>query len=400
MKFKFSHITDIHIGSYQGKEEVGGLNSRYLDFVKTYHEAIDYTIEKGMDFCLITGDCFKTKHPQPHELHSFCSGIKKLIDKKIKVVIVIGNHDIVLGELLHNTVSILQLFELENLIISSKPEIIKIPLKDGVVQIQTMPYQSKSILNLENNEEVSNFMVKNIDFLYNDRDKDLPTIFAGHFSIEDSAIGTEQQTVNRFTEPIIPKSVFKNKNYLYGAMGHLHKYQIVLEKPIVIYGGSLNRIDFNEAKEDKGFIHVVCDGEKTHYKFVKVAAKKFIDLNYDLSKEDEPEEFLIKELESKKEELKDSIVRLYVTLSEKNKTKYATKNITNMLNENVNYIQGTCTPHVIKEVESNKNDSEFNEFINPLEALKKYSENNSKIQNKEEFIKLGEEIIKETLQPK
>ncbi len=395
MTFKFSHITDIHIGSYQGKEEVGGLNSRYVDFVKTYNEAIDYTIEKKMDFCLITGDCFKDKHPKSYELHSFCLGIKKLIDSKIKVVIVLGNHDIILGELLHNTISVLQIFELENIIISSKPEILKIPVRDGFVQIQTMPYQSKTILKMENNKEVSDFMVNSINILYNTRDKSLPIVFAGHFSIEDSLIGTEQQTINRFNEPIISKEIFKDKDYVYVAMGHLHKFQILLDSPLIIYGGSLNRIDFNEAKEDKGFVHIVYDG-KTHYKFVKVNARKFVDLNYDLSSQSDPEGFLIKELESRKEEIKDSIVRLYVSLSEENKLKYGSKNISETLNKHVNFIQGNCIPHVIKKSEITQDNAGFNEFIHPLDALKQYSIVN-KIERKEDFIKLGEEIIKEVL---
>ncbi len=392
MKFSFTHITDIHLGTYQGNVEAGGLNSRFVDFVKTYDEAIDYTISNGNDFCLITGDIFKEKSPEPYQFDAFSVGIKKLLDKKIPVIIVLGNHDLFLSHKLKNSISVLKTLNLDNLHISSEPELIYLDLNGGKVGIQTMPYQVRHLLNMKTHEEVAVYIENNINELYEKADKKVPLVFAGHFSITDAISGTEQRSVNKFSEPIVSKHIFKNKNYVYVAMGHLHRYQVIMKIPPVVYGGSLNRIDFNEWKEDKGFVHCTYD-DKLEYKFVKVNAKKFLDLEYNIPNEQNPEEYVLNDLKSKEAELKDTIVRISVTLNESNRINYSVKTITDYLNEHCSYIQGSVSPHILRgEALAG---GEYNEYMSSMDTIKKYCESNTKIENKTLFLKLAEEIIKQ-----
>jgi len=392
MKINFLHFGDIHLGNYQGKTEAGGINSRFLDFVKTFNETIDFAINTSIEFCLITGDIFKTKDPQPNELDAFAAGIKKLIDAKIKIIIVPGNHDIFLSEKLKHNLSVFKTLKLDNVFILDTPQIFDI----GNVQIQSMPYQHRNILKLKDHEEVANYMEKNIEELYKTRDKNKPIIFAGHFSIKDSKYGTEQKTINRFAEPVISKNIFLNKEYLYVAMGHIHKHQRIMSNPPVYYSGSLNRIDFNESCEDKGFNIVRIDDNNVNIDFKKVNARKFLDLSFDLTKEENPEEKLLKIIEEKKDELKDSIVKLIVTLAESNKNFYVAKHITDFLNKYCYHIHGSCSPHVIED-ESKNIKSEYSEYMNPFEALKLYADKNERIKSKEDFLKLGQEIINKVL---
>jgi DNA repair protein SbcD/Mre11 len=176
-------------------------------------------------------------------------------------------------------------------------------------------------------------------------------------------------------------------------MGHLHRYQIIMKNPPVVYGGSLNRIDFNEWKEDKGFVHCTYDG-KLEYKFVKVNAKKFLDLEYNIENENNPEEYVLNDLKSKQAELQDAIVRISVTLSEKNKADYSVKNITDFLNEHCSFIQGSTSPHIIKDEALPK--GEYSEYMSSIEMVKRYCESSMRIENKTMFLKLAEEIIKES----
>ncbi len=394
--FTFTHMGDLHLGSYQGKMEQGGINSRFLDFVKTFNEAIDYSIDKQIKFCLINGDVFKTKEPQPSELDAFAAGIKRLIDKNIKVIVVPGNHDLFLSEKLKHNLSIFKTLKLPNIFILDSPQILTVGDGNWKIQIQSMPYQHRNILKKKNHEEVSEYIEKNIEELYKTRDTKLPIIFAGHFSIRDIEYGTEQRTINKFSEPIISKSVFLNKDYLYVAMGHIHKYQKFMENPPAYYCGSINRIDFNESQEEKGFIHVEVNEKKVTPTFIRVNARKFLDLDFDLTKEENPEVTLLKILESKKDELKDSIIKLTVSLSETNKNYYIVKHITDFLNKYCYHIQGSCSPHII-EAKDSKVSSGYSEYMNPFEALKLYSDKNEKICNKNDFLKLGQEIINKVL---
>lgn len=392
--FSFTVISDIHLGSYSGQISPGGLNSRFVDFVKTFDEMIDYTVANACDFCIISGDIFKHKDPQPIEISLFTAGLKKLMDVKIPVYIVLGNHDLFLTKKLKNSISFLEELKLPNVHISSEPELIYFKTKaDEEICIQTMPYQHKDLLDMKTNMEVVEYMTKKIDEQYSQKKKGVPCIFAGHFSISDCTVGTEQKTVNRFNEPIISKDVFKDKKYVYVAMGHLHRHQVVMENPPVVYAGSINRIDFNEWKEDKGFIYGKFDG-KFEYKFVKVNAKKFIDLEYNMENSDNPQEQILKDLQEREGELKDAVVRIAVNLSEVNKHSYSPNAISEFISSHGCDLQGTTSPHIVKN--DRIVEIEYNEYMDSVEVMKKYCESNEKIQDKKLFMLLAEEIIKET----
>lgn len=394
MKFSFSHITDIHLGSYQGTIEAGGLNSRFVDFVKTYNESIEYTVRQNCDFCLITGDIFKNKDPQPVEVDAFVAGLQKLIEAKIPVYIVLGNHDLFLSKKLKYSISFLNELKLENVRISSEPELIYFKTKAGdKLCIQTMPYQHKDLLGVKSHAEVVEYMTNTINEQYAQKEKGVPCIFAGHFSITDAKVGAEQRTVNRFNEPIISRQVFVGKKYVYVAMGHLHRYQVIMENPPVVYGGSINRTDFNEWIEDKGFVYGKFDG-KFVYEFVKVSAKKFIDLEYNMEDSENPQQQILDDLKKKEGELKDAVVRIVVNLSEANKHNYSAIAVSDFINSHGCDIQGTTSPHIVKA--DRIVELEYNEYMDSVEVMKKYCEGNEKIQDKKLFIRLAEEIIKET----
>jgi len=393
MSFSFSHITDIHLGSYSGGTESGGLNSRFVDFVKTFNQSIDFSINNNVDFCLITGDIFRHKDPQPVEFDAFAAGVKRLFDNEIPTYIVLGNHDIFLSHQLKNSISALKTLGLKDVHISEEPELIYLNAGGKKICIQTMPYQSMTLLNMKSHELVSEYMVEKINSMYAEIKQVDHIIFAGHFSIQDSVTGAEQQTINRFNEPIVPKSVFKDKDYIYGAMGHLHRYQTVMKKPLIIYGGSINRTDFNEWKEDKGFVYCTQDKSFEH-EFIKVDAQRFLDLEYSLESEENPEEYVMNDLLRLETQLKNAVVRLQVNISEANQFKYDAGKISEYLNQHCSWIHGSALPHV-KKTELIEN-GEYNEYMNSVDVIKKYCDSSSKITNKSLFMELAEEIIKET----
>jgi exonuclease SbcD len=246
---------------------------------------------------------------------------------------------------------------------------------------------------MKTHEEVADYMIKTIDEMYESRDKEVPIIFAGHFTIRDSKSGSEQKTVNTFAEPLIPKYVFEKKDYLYVAMGHLHQFQRVMEKPPTFYTGSINRTDFNEDEDDKGFMFVEAQDKKVQYKFIKVNARRFVDLVYDLTDSEDPQIFLLSEIEKRKQELVEAVVKLQVTLSESNRSKYDPAAITKVLDSICNHVHGSSIPFVRK---ANKRvESKFNESMTSMQAMSEYAKIH--VNKKEEldlFLKFGEEVIK------
>lgn len=167
-----------------------------------------------------------------------------------------------------------------------------------------------------------------------------------------------------------------------------------MDKPLVVYGGSLNRIDFNEWKEDKGFVYVKVDGEKVTHKFIKVNAKNFMDFKFELQNEDDPEQTIISKLKEQEAEMAQSVVRISVTLSEKNRLNYNSKNVIDYLQDHCDYIHGSCIPHIQKS--QSKKEVVFDESMNAFEAIRKYADKTLKNKSsKDKFIKFGEEIIRD-----
>jgi exonuclease SbcD len=106
----------------------------------------------------------------------------------------------------------------------------------------------------------------------------------------------------------------------YVALGHIHKHQDLRPKdaygPPIVYSGSLERIDFGEAYEPKGFCWVELDRAETTWKFVPVHARDMIELEIDVRNPTEtPIQTVVKRIQQQKSTLADAIVKLKITLT-------------------------------------------------------------------------------------
>ncbi len=94
-------------------------------------------------------------------------------------------------------------------------------------------------------------------------DPDLPTILTAHASVQGAKYGSER-TVMLGADLVLPGSLVRDARLDYVALGHIHKSQDLNENahPPVIYPGSIERVDFGEAGDDKFFI--IAEVEKGH----------------------------------------------------------------------------------------------------------------------------------------
>ncbi|MBN2422460.1 DNA repair exonuclease [Candidatus Woesearchaeota archaeon] len=83
---KFSHIADCHIGGWRDPQ------LKELT-IQAFNRAIDISIEREVDFILISGDLFNTSIPDVNLLKRVVQKLKILQEKDISVYIIAGSHD-------------------------------------------------------------------------------------------------------------------------------------------------------------------------------------------------------------------------------------------------------------------------------------------------------------------
>jgi len=83
---RFSHLADCHIGSWRDPKLKNIA-------AQAFEKAIDLSIEKNVDFILISGDLFNTSLPPVDSLKTAVKKLKELKDKNIPVYIIAGSHD-------------------------------------------------------------------------------------------------------------------------------------------------------------------------------------------------------------------------------------------------------------------------------------------------------------------
>src|SRR5262249_38355832 len=119
--------------------------------------------------------------------------------------------------------------------------------------------------------DIDRALVENVhDMLsgyYDELDPALPAVVTAHMTVDKAIAGIEQELLVGYTLTF-PSDIFVDSRIDYVALGHVHKYQIVRQTaPSIVYAGSLERVDFGEQKEDKGFVHVELERNNTKFQF-------------------------------------------------------------------------------------------------------------------------------------
>jgi DNA repair exonuclease SbcCD nuclease subunit len=84
-----SHISDLHLGYSQFS-----LEEREEDVYHTFHEAIDTSIKERVKLVILAGDLFHNPRPCGKAIITLGNILKKLKEKQILTVFVLGEHDI------------------------------------------------------------------------------------------------------------------------------------------------------------------------------------------------------------------------------------------------------------------------------------------------------------------
>lgn len=386
------HTADLHIGTqnYGRIDPSNGLHTRLLDFLKTFDELIDHAIKNDADIVLICGDVFKSREPDVTQQREFAKRIKRLSQKGIFVYIVIGNHD------LHNSigkatsVEIYDIVGLPGVFIKRKPGIDIINTKRGKIQLAALPYVTSANLSCEGMsiEELSREMRKRLNDLTERLtvaiDKTLPAVLASHYSVIGADAGSEKG-IMLGKEVTLPISLFERSEYDYVALGHIHKHQKLGMSPPIIYSGSLDRVDFSEENQDKGFVDLYIKKGEIHYNFVKLNTRPFKTIFVDASS-GEPFNKAIQAIE-RIDDLSEAIVKLKVSLDISSLHGLNESELYKLLRQSAFYVAGI--EKVFNRDNSHLRHPGLTERMDVKQALSEY------ISQKEDYSKIKAELLRE-----
>jgi exonuclease SbcD len=96
----------------------------------------------------------------------------------------------------------------------------------------------------------------------------------------------------------------------YVALGHVHKHQNLNTKnnPPVVYPGSIERVDFSEEKEEKGYVLIDITEKQVNWEFCPLPARPFVTIEVDVTASPNPETDLLKAIA--KHKIEDAVVRV------------------------------------------------------------------------------------------
>lgn len=288
---------DWHIGVTQyGVIDSDGNNSRLVDIESVLNQIVDHGISASIDMLVCTGDIFHTNRPTVHEQLVFFRLLKRLEGAPFKSRFIIGNHDYnsKLG-FKHALGLFTNMYEPtggdDHIVIYDKTSWEYFEDDAGILAVCFYPYHGQQ--------------------------PDYATVKHGtyakavvcHSHLEGAVVGAEpfeikSDSVTRFSDLPV--------DFVWA--GHFHKPQLLSQKPIAFYPGSIQAVDFNERNDTKGV--VIFDTVTHDMRTLPVHCRQLVQIDIDATAA--PVELTNDMLDS----VAECIVKVNVTLSEDDADKF------------------------------------------------------------------------------
>ena len=324
------HFSDVHIGveNYGRTDPETGLSTRLMDFLSTLDEVVEYAIDTRVDLVLFCGDAYKSRDPTQTHQREFARRIARLANEDIPVFLLAGNHDMPLVTSRATALEIFPTLDVSKVYVGETLRTHLVPTNAGPVQIVALPWIRRSeFLSRDDTrgltpEEVNETIERKLSELVLSQaealDGSIPAVLAGHVSVGGATLASEQSMMLGRDHVLLRSSVALPQ-FDYVALGHVHRHQVLGREPLVVYSGSLQRVDFGEEKDEKGFCMVELDpdsraGQRLRdFQFLKVGARRFLTVSVSVERSDpDPTATVIGAIAA--HDIQGAIVRVMITL--------------------------------------------------------------------------------------
>ncbi|MFH1486338.1 MAG: exonuclease SbcCD subunit D [Chloroflexota bacterium] len=403
------HTADLHLGveNYgrpfvpEGESDpyghLAGLSTRLVDTLRAFDEAVDYALNNEVDLFLFCGDAYRSRDPSQTQQREFARRIARLAAGGVHVFLLVGNHDLPNAISRATSVEIFETLSVENVTVADKGGVHRIETRSGPIQMAALPWPRRSLmlsrddykgasidkLNQIIEEKMSSELARQVAGL----DPSIPAILGAHLRIQEARLGSERAMILG-TDHVMLLSTLANPAFDYVALGHMHSRQLIDRVPPVAYPGSLQRTDFGEEGEDKGFLVLELDPSQLHgmrvksLEFHSVAARPFLTISVNADNED-PTATVLAAIARKP--VKDAIVRVHIRVSERREGLIRDTDIRNALKD-AHYI--AAISHEVEREHRTRLGTVVAESLTPLDALQLY------LQTKKTPPERAEELLK------
>ncbi len=292
------HFADAHIDmiNHGRHDPASGLPVRIMDFLAALDQIIARAIAERVDLVIFAGDAYKDRHPQPTFQREWGKRMMQLSEARIPTLLLVGNHDkspaMGRAHALHEYQTLAVPFiHVADQIALFGPETLGIP-----AQVLTVPWVSHSALFAKTETtgkeigEIYNLLEERVadgvNQLLAAADPTLPLILTAHASVQGARYGSERQVMLGH-ELVLGGNLVRDRRLDYVALGHIHKHQELNPglQPPVVYPGSIERIDFGETREAKGFVLASVSKGHTTWEFVQLKTRDFVDWSLEFGPE-------------------------------------------------------------------------------------------------------------------
>jgi len=361
---RYAFTGDWHSENMDRTYLVNGIPNRELDMNNQIIKMRGILVEKKIDVLVVVGDIFHKSRIDGYYYSKVVDYLRMFMKKKIKVVIMPGNHD-----LTESGSSITKAFgKLKdvNLIIIEKAQFTNF---GGNCNFLILPHEKKEVF-----KEYKSYTeyVKNIIKGHKEN-----YIIAGHFQPLIAVPGSEENMFSGSTR-YLDTSIFGDRKIF---CGHVHRSQNIGN---IYIPGSIVRFDVNDSKNDKGIY--LYNSEKDKVLFKKLNPQKISKVTID---------FLDKEINIDLEKVKKysgQMLVVNVNSSQENKGKINYKEIIDVFeNVGAKVISYSTKYNRLENLEK----SEDRGSMSPLNVMKRMISKHIRKDNRKRIFDLGKKILGE-----
>ncbi len=393
MPIRLLHMADLHLGveNYGRPDPLRGLNSRIADFLRCLDAAVEAA--SGVDLVVIAGDIYKTCLPTPTVQREFADRVKRLA-RACPTFILTGNHDVPNAAERASSVDIFSTLEVPGVTVERMWGIHRIETAAGPVQIAAQAFLPESKLKAgeafkglsieETRQKMEQVLCDNIAGMADRIERDspeIPTILACHYTVRGAQLGGYGGRTLFLQDVQIPLSVVARPAFDYVALGHIHRHQELNlgQQPPVVYPSSIERVDFSEEKEERGFVLAEVSPGHTTWRHVATPSRPFVTIRATLPGE-EPTAELLAAVERRAGDIPGAIVRVIYSLPD-GKPPIREAEIRAALKE-AQFIAGIYRERVARE--ARERNTRLTTQLAPLDALREYLASRPDMKEREE----------------